>query len=334
MIEDISFWSSPIDWLSSISFESKPRLWWLIAVAVLIVAYVLLQFRRSRYAVRFTNVELLDKVAPDRPGWRRHLPAFFFLLSLVGLVTAYAEPIREGVQEIEQATVILAIDTSLSMQARDVDPSRIEGAKTAALEFVDDLPREIYVGLVSFNGVPSLRVPPTNNRAAVRSAISNLELGEATAIGEAVFTSLDAIDDFFTTFDGAAPPAIIVLMSDGETTVGRPDELAIEAARADAIPVSVIAFGTQRGSITLPESPAPINVPVNEEALANIADGTGGEFFSAQTTDELRAAYEDLELARTEVVDILPVADKFIAPSLLLLAIGALLSLLWFQRLP
>jgi Ca-activated chloride channel family protein len=230
--------------------------------------------------------------------------------------------------------VILAIDTSLSMQAEDVAPSRIDGAKEAATSFLDDIPPEINVGLVSFNGIASVRVPPTTNRAAVRAAIQALDLGEATAIGEAIFAGLDALQSFIVEFDGDAPPGRIVLMSDGETTVGRPDAQAVDAARAAGIAVSTIAFGTDEGVILLPEDPRPIPVPVNEQALAEIADGTGGEFFEAATTDELTAIYADIGSAvATEEARVL-VAAWFAGRAMLLIVIAAALSLIFSNRLP
>jgi len=244
---DTGLWSSKFDIPDNLEFLQPGRLWWLVAVGALLAAYVVLQFVRRGAAVRFTNVRLLDKIAPQRPNWRRHLAALFLLLGLAGMILAYAEPAAATEVPSERATIMLAIDTSLSMQAEDVEPSRIDGAKEAATTFLEEVPEQINVGLVSFNGIATVRVPPSTNRAAVRSAILDLELGEATAIGEAIFASIDSLEAFITEFEGDAPPARIVLMSDGETTVGRPDAAAVDRARLAGISVSTIAFGTDGG---------------------------------------------------------------------------------------
>lgn len=331
---DTGLWSSKFDLPDNLEFLQPQRLWWLLALIALLVAYVVLQFVRRGAAVRFTNVKLLDKIAPERPNWRRHLAALFLLLGMAGMVLAYAEPAAATEVPSERATIMLAIDTSLSMQAEDVAPTRIDGAKEAATTFLDEVPEEINIGLVSFNGIATVRVPPSTNRAAVRSAIQDLELGEATAIGEAIFASIDSLEAFITEFEGDAPPARIVLMSDGETTVGRPDAAAVERARLAGISVSTIAFGTDSGVIEIPEDPSPIPVPVNEDALAEIAVGTGGEFFEAATTDELTAIYTDIGSAvATEEARVI-VSSWFAGRAMILILIAAALSLFFSNRLP
>jgi Ca-activated chloride channel family protein len=315
------------------TFLSAARLWLLLGVVALAVAYVLVQTRRSAYTVRFTNLELLGTVAPKRPGWRRHAVAGVFLASITVFVLAFAQPARDEQVPRERATVIMAIDTSLSMEATDVAPNRLEAAQLAALDFVEVLPDKINLGLVTFNGNAVVRVPPSTDREPVIRAIENLELGEATAIGEAIFTSLDAIDSVPPDEEGTQPPARIVLMSDGETTVGRPNEVAVDAALEADVPVSTIAFGTDSGTIEVPES-GTIPVPVNGEALGEIAEQTGGTAFTAETADELTAVYEDIGTSvgfETEEVEITSV---FVGLGLVLMMATAGLSLVWFNRLP
>jgi len=316
------------------SFLEAARLWLLVGVGGLAVIYVVLQARRKSYAVRFTNVDLLDKVAPNRPGWRRHIPAALFLLALTSMVMAFAEPVHDDEVPRERATVVMAIDTSLSMQADDISPTRIDGAKEAAVNFVEALPADINLGLVSFNGVATVRVPPTTDRELVTAAIDNLELDEATAIGDAIFASLQAIDTVLPDETGSAPPARIVLMSDGETTAGRPDDQAVEAARQEAVPVSTIAFGTQAGVIQIPPDPTQIPVPVNEDALQNIADNTGGQFFSAESTAELGAVYNDIGSSVGFETEQTSIAEWFIGAAIIFAILAGALSLLWFARLP
>ncbi len=316
------------------TFLAATRLWLLIGVAVLALVYLVLQFRRRTYAVRFTNIELLDKVAPKRPGWRRHVPAAAFLLALSALVVSFARPAQETQIPREQATIVLAIDTSLSMEATDVEPSRLDAAKDAAIRFVDDLPDQINLGLVSFNGVATVRVTPTTNHEAAIAAIESLEVGPATAIGEAVFASLDAVATVVAEAGDDIPPARIVVMSDGETTVGRPDDEAVIAAQQAGIAVSTIAFGTDDGFIVVPESDQLVPVPVNEEKLAVIADDTGGEFFTAASADELAAVYTDIgsQVALETIED--EISASYTGVGLVLLALAGTLSLAWFSRLP
>lgn len=321
---------------SNVEFLRPQRLWWLLLLALLVVGYVASQLLRKQAAIRFSNVHLIDRIAPARPNWRRHVGWVFLALSLAAMVCAYAEPAAIAEVASERATVILAVDTSLSMQAEDVSPSRIEGAKLAANVFLDEVPDQINVGLVTFNGNASVRVPPTQNRQAVRAAIEALELGESTAIGEAIFTSLEALRAFLGSAANSvdAPPARIVLMSDGETQVGRPDEVAVEAALADGVPVSTIAFGTDNGFVTIPGSQQPIPVPVNEEALQLIADGTGGEFYEAQSTAELEAIYSNIGSAVATEEERVLIGAWFAGRAMLLLVFAAGWSLAFGTRLP
>jgi len=227
----------------------------------------------------------------------------------------------------------MAIDTSLSMQATDVFPSRLDGAKEAAISFIEELPDNLNLGIVSFNGVATIRVQPTTNHTAAAASVEALELGPATAIGEAIFASLDAIE-LVANEGEETPPARIVLMSDGETTVGRADEQAIEAAQQAGIAVSTIAFGTDEGSIIIPDEPLPVPVPVNRDKLADIADATGGQFFAAESTSELADVYRDIgsQISFETIQD--EIGPSFVGLGLVLLALSAAMSLLWFSRLP
>jgi Ca-activated chloride channel family protein len=322
------------------TFLSAWRLWFLVLVGALAVLYLVLQRRRSAYALRFSSPELLDSVAPRRPGFRRHLPAGVFLVSLAALVTGFAQPAREMRVPRERATVIVAIDVSLSMEATDVDPNRFEAAKEAAIRFIDGLPPTLNVGVVSFAGSANVLISPTQDHLAAQAAVRNLRLAESTAIGEAIFTSLEALANAPVDETGTVPPARIVLLSDGETTVGRPDEEAVTAAREAEVPVSTIAFGTRNGYIIYdnPDTPAveasPVGVPVAEENLRAIADSTGGTFFSAASLEELEAVYADIGSAVGFQEVNREITDWFVAGALVLLMLSAGFSLLWFHRLP
>lgn len=315
-------------------------LWLLLVVAALAVLYGLLQWRRrSTFTVRFTNVELLDSVAPKRPGWRRHLVAGLFLASLALLVVSIARPTRDEAAPLGPV-LVLAIDTSLSMDATDVEPNRIEAAQEAATDLVDGLSDNVRVGLISFNGSATIQVTPTTDHDEVRDAVGRLELAEFTAIGEAIFAGLDAIQIAQSDQADAAaeagedlPPSQLVVMSDGETTSGRPDVEAAQAAFDAGVPVSTIAFGTQGATIDIPGE-GPVDVSVNEQALQAIAESTGGEFFSATTGDELADAFADIGgTVDSETVE-REVGTWFLGLGIALLVVTSALSLLWFSRLP
>jgi Ca-activated chloride channel family protein len=311
--------------------------WWLLALLVvvaLVALYVLLQVRRKAYAARFTNVALLGTIVPKRPGWRRHAAFGLLALGLATLVVSLAMPSTEVRVPRERATVVMAVDVSLSMQASDIEPDRFRAMQSAGKEFVDVLPDRINLGLVSFAGTATTLVAPTTDRAAVANAIDNLDLAESTAIGDAVFTSLTAIENFQSTVeagDTEPPPARIVLLSDGYNTVGRPETQAIDAAREAGVPVSTIAFGTDYGTLDLNGETVP--VPVDRATLEEIADQTGGSYSEAVSAAELEQVYADLGSQigyTTEPQDISP---RFVRGGVVLVLLGAVLSLFWTNRL-
>jgi Ca-activated chloride channel family protein len=311
--------------------------WWLLALLAVVAVvglYVVLQLRRARYAARFTNVALLGSVVPKRPGWRRHVAFGALALGLAALVTSLAVPSTEVRVPRERATVIMAVDVSLSMRAQDIEPDRFSAMQTAAKEFVEVLPARINLGLVSFAGTATTVVTPTTDRGQVTTAIDNLQLAESTAIGDAIFTSLTAIQNYQSSLDeGAAelPPARIVLLSDGYSTVGREATQAVDAANGAEVPVSTIAFGTDYGTLDLEGETVP--VPVDRSTLEEIADETGGSYSEAASAAELEQVYEDLGSQigyTTEAQDISP---WFVRGGLLFAFLGVVASLLWTNRL-
>jgi Ca-activated chloride channel homolog len=315
------------------TFLAPYRLWLLLAAGAIALVYVLVQFRQKSYTMRFTNLALLDQVAPKRPGWRRHAAAAVFLVALCTLVVGFAQPAKKVRVPRERATICLAIDTSLSMEANDVQPTRIKAAQAAAKTFVDGLPSRINVGLVTFNGNASLIVSPTTDRDAVDQGIQNAQLGERTAIGEAIYTCLDALKQV-PTAKGTQVPARIVLMTDGSTTDGRPNDQAAAAALKAKVPVSTIAFGTDNGTITIPQEPMPIPVPVDKAALQDIAKTTNGHYYSAASESELKSVYQNIGSSVGYVTQHRDISVWFVGVALVLLLITSALSLLWFQRIP
>ncbi len=327
------------------SFLAPSRLLLLVIPAALGIAYLLLQARRRRYALRFTTLDLLDEVAPDTPGWRRHLPAVVLLVGVVVAALAVAKPAVAKESKEPQRIVVLAIDTSLSMQATDVSPSRVDAAKASAVKFLQTVPHNVAVGVVGFDQRARQLISPTTNLAAVQRTIENAKLGQGTAIGEAVYAALESIDTAASQLTGpngaSAEPAktdqpagTIVLLSDGETTDGRPNDQAAAEAKKQGIAVNTIAFGTQSGTVTDPLTGETVPVPVNESALATVARTTGGEALRAETASQLDKIYEHLGKSVAVEVQHREVTDWFAAIALLLLTLAATGSLLWFGRLP
>ena len=309
--------------------------WWLLALLPVIAiagVYVWRQFRKRSYAMKFTNVDLLRTLAPRGLGWRRHAAAGAFLLSLVALGTAMARPSVDREQPLERATVMLAIDVSLSMEADDVQPNRIEAAQEAAKQFVKELPPTYNLGLVSFAKAANVLVSPTKDRSAVIAGIDGLTLAEATATGEAVFTSLDAIRTVPADGADGAPPARIVLLSDGYRTSGRSVEDAAAAALAANVPVSTIAFGTDTGVVDIRGQLQ--RVPVDRLSLQQLAETTKGYFYEAASVTELKQVYEDMGSSIGHRVEAQEVTQWYAGAALLLGLLAAAMSLLWTSRLP
>ncbi|CCQ16539.1 putative integral membrane protein [Rhodococcus sp. AW25M09] len=282
--------------------------WWLgflLVVIALTVGYVWVQRRKQKHVLRFSNMELLESVAPVRQNRLRHLPTALVLVGLLFLTVALAGPTADERVPRNRATVMLVIDVSLSMEATDVEPSRLAAAKDAAKSFAEGLTPGINLGLVAFAGTASVLVSPTANREATKSAIDKLQLSERTATGEAIFTSLQSIDTLGAILGGgdAAPPARIVLLSDGKQTVPqnlddpRGGYTAARAAKDKGVPISTISFGTSYGSVEIDGQGGPerVPVPVDDPSLREIADLSGGSFFTASSIEGLRDVYDTLE---------------------------------------
>ena len=281
--------------------------WWLflaVFVVILGVAYYLILRMRRQRTLQFTNLEVLDRVTPREPRWRRwlrHGPIALIMVALLLLVVAAAGPQADRQVPRNKATVILVMDVSISMRAVDVEPSRLQAAQAAAKKFADDLTDGINLGLISFAGTATSLVTPTPDHNATKVAVDKLQLAEKTATGEGIFAALQQIQTLNAVLGGpdGAPPARIVLLSDGKQTVPEsPDDqrgafTAARKAKEENIPVSTISFGTMSGSVDIDGDRVP--VPVDDETLNKIANLSGGTFFSASSLDELNKVYETLQ---------------------------------------
>ena len=291
--------------------------------------------------------DLLDQVAPRRPQWRRYVVAGVQLLGLAVAVVAVARPVDRDTEFLtSDGRILLLFDVSLSMDADDVDPSRLAAAQEAAREFIGAVDDDVEVGLVSFSGTVSVEVDPTLDRATLERAIDDLELAEATAIGDALAAGANLLvrsapesdtDDGGDGDDGAAP-GTMVLLSDGETTVGRLTSEGAAAAAEAGVPVYTIAFGTPDGAITDPSTGDVIPVPVRPADLQLVADATGGAAFEASTGGELADSYEEIRESLGETLgDQIEIVEeltwRWALAAFTLLALAWALSLWWMRGL-
>ncbi|MBK5307105.1 MAG: VWA domain-containing protein [Frankiaceae bacterium] len=318
--------------MDGFAFTEPVRLLLLLLVAALVGGYIWMQTRRPVYAARFTELDLLASVAPKRPGWRRHIPAGLLLIALVALTTAFAKPEAEVKVPRERATIVVAMDTSASMQAIDVSPDRFTAAQASAKAFIDRLPKQFNVGLVSFNAVAAVVATPTQDHDAVRDAVDGLQMAGGTAIGEAVIAALNAIRNVPGSDSRKPPPARVVLLSDGANTIGRSLADAAAAANELGIPVSTIAYGTEAGVVNVQGQIVP--VPVDAPSLAALASATGGRSYTAKSGEELNGVYSDIGSQVGFTTERKEVTATLAGLGLLAAVAAAVTSLLWSARFP
>jgi Ca-activated chloride channel family protein len=316
-----------------VSFREPLLLAGLVLVPLALAAYLLAQRRRRRYAVRYTNLDLL--VAAAGRDWLRHLPAALVLLALAALVTALARPERVVADERRQATVIMVTDTSGSMKATDVAPDRLTAAKSAARTLTKELPDDFKLGLVTFGSTAEQLVAPTIDKSEVTRTIDSLEVAGATAMGDGLSLALDAAQAAIPA--DIRPPAAIVLLSDGASTRGQDPITVAERARKARIRVYTVALGTQNGVLETQDAqgnPKREPVPPDTATLQEIARETGGRFYAAPDAPRLQEVYAGLgtRFSRLQVKQ--EVTAAFAGGALLLLLAGAGTSLARGGRLP
>lgn len=334
------------------SFQWPLLLLALALVPLVLAGYLLLERRRARYAVRFTNLEVLAAVAGRTGSWRRWVPPALFLLALALTLASLARPHVSIRVASEQAKIVLTIDSSGSMLAEDVPPSRLAAAQAAVRRFLERLPKQFRVSLVTFSSEPFVVAPLTRDRNLVRESLDLLYPGRGTAIGDALARSVEVVREAETApedggenapapepdgGEGKKPLAAIVLLSDGAQTRGILEPLdGARRARSFGIPVYTVALGTPNGEVTFDRGPYTRTIPVPPDpyTLRQIARITGGQFFEAKNQAKLNAVYDGLgsRLGRTR--ERREATFVFLGAAALLLIGSGLLSARWLQRLP
>jgi Ca-activated chloride channel homolog len=345
------------------TFIWPEMLWILTAVPALVAAYVFLLRRKKKSMLRYTNLSLVKEAMGAGRRFRRHIPPLIFLLAMTVLIFAMARPSAVVTLPTQHETVILAMDTSGSMRATDIEPSRIAAAQTAAKSFVADQPRRTRIAVVTFAGTAAVAQAPTDNREEILAAIDRFQLQRATAIGSGILVSLKVIfpdvefdlrssnprNDsargapldqphepkkpvFKPVPAGSYESAVIILLTDGQSNVG-PDP--IESSRMAAergVRIYTVGFGTTEGK-SLQFEGWSMRVRLNEEALKKIAELTQGEYFYAGSAADLKKVYQTLSARLVFETRETEITALFSAAAALLALLAALLSFLWTNRI-
>jgi Ca-activated chloride channel family protein len=320
-----------------VSFDWPQALLALAILPPLVALYVMRERRRTEDAASFVSPALLPNVVDRKPGIRRHLPVALMLVALAALIVGVGRPRADVTVRREEATVILVIDTSRSMGATDVKPTRLGAAQNAAYAFLDKVPKKFRVGIVSFASRAIVALPPTDNRELAHTAVGLLHTGEGTALGDAVVLAA-SLGQRQRTSDGVVPPTSILIISDGANDGGRIRPLvAAQRAKKLKVPVYAVVLGTKDGIVEHKLTGGyteQIKVPPSPSTLQLIARTTGGQFFTATSSSTLSKVYDQLgsRLGHKKVSR--EVTDVFAGGSALLLLVGGTMSALWFRRVP
>lgn len=318
-------------------FEWPLALLALLAVPLAVAGYVLLERRRRAQAAAWASPALIPNLVGRTPGRLRHLPPALALLALAALALGVARPHAELSVDREEATVVLAIDTSRSMVATDVPPSRLAVAQEAVGAFLENLPEQYRVGMVSFAQSAQTVLPATANREAALASLRNLRTGDGTALGEGIARALQ-VAQRVPAERGAKPPASILVLSDGAQTQGilQPQQAAQQARKAK-VPVFTVAFGTPQGVVEVVDDNGfrqRVTVPPDPPTLRRVAQITGGRFYAAPDGDTLNEVYAELGSRIGSVKEEREITAVFAAGGAALLLSAGALSALLFGRLP
>ena len=347
------------------SFGSPLMLLALLVVPLAVALYLLAERRHMRYAVRYTNVDVLASVAGGR-SWRRLLPAVVFLVAIATLCIAVARPRVHSLVASDRATIVLVLDVSGSMQANDVKPTRLAAAQGAIRVFLDRVPSRVKVGLVLFAGVPEEATPPTTDHALVRQAADDADVFQGgfggTAIGDALAAAVKVglssaglarargLTAYHPVARGESSTLVTILfLSDGHQTRGILQPLqGADVAKRAGIPVFTVALGTKGGRVTnfnfgggafsgsffgggagLRQALSP-----DPATLHAIATRTGGRFYLAKSAGAAEAAYAKLGSSLGRVPGRSEVTVDFAIGAAVLLVVAGVLAALWAPRLP
>src|SRR4029078_1107746 len=321
-------------------FEHAWFFLFLFVVLGLVGLYIVVQLARRKRMLRFTNVELLESVAPKRPSRWRDLATILLVLSLVLFTVAMAGPTHDVRIPRNRAVVMLVIDVSQSMRATDVSPSRMAAAQEAAKQFVDQLTPGINLGLISYAGTANVLVSRPTNLDATKNALDKLQVADRTATGEGIFTALQAISIVGAVIGGGdtPPPARIVLMSDGKETVpSNPDNpkgayTAARTAKDQGVPISTVSFGTPYGYVDMNGQRQP--VPVDDEMLKKIAPLSKAHAYTASHLEQLKEVFTNLQEQIGYETRKGDASAGWLRLGALVLALAALAALLINRRLP
>lgn len=310
----------------------------LLAVPLLAGAYLLISRRRTKYATTYTNLDVLAAVAATGKPWRGLVPAGLFLAAIAALGIALARPHMALSVPEERATVVLVVDTSGSMRADDVNPTRLDAARSAIEVFLKKLPKRVRVGLVSFDSEVNVLAAPTRDREQVHEATGFLAPGGGTSLGDGLAQAIDlAAAAVKGSPQGKRPPAAILLLSDGKQTQGNiTPATAAQRARSAGIAVYTVALGTPNGVVTFgpPGFQQSRPVPPDPATLELIARTTGGQAFTAGNADTLKNVYRQLGSRIGQHTEQREVTPRFAGIGAILLLAALAFGALWAPRIP
>jgi Ca-activated chloride channel family protein len=336
------------------SFLNIELLWLLLILPLLAAGYVLLQRRRHKYTLKFSSLSLVKEAMGNKSSIRRYIPPILLLVCMIASIFALARPAATIILPSQKSTVILAIDVSLSMLADDIKPTRLQAAEAAAQTFVKKEAKDVRIGVVAFSGTTAVVQAPTTNHELVLAAITRLFPQASTAIGSGILTSLDAIfeepegkaapvsgETLFSfkapptlapTIPKASAPAVIILLTDGQSNMGpKPLEI-LDQAISRGVRIYTVGVGSVEGTTLVLDRRYSVRVSLDEPTLEQIAERTGGKYFNAENETSLFNIYENLpkqlvfERQQTELT------AAFTGLAIALALVAGILSLLWFNR--
>jgi Ca-activated chloride channel family protein len=335
------------------TFTWPAMLWFLLLLPLFILLYFRLQQRRRQLAARYGSLGLVQSADGRPAGFRRHIPVILFMAGLATLVLALARPQAVVSLPRIQGTVILAFDVSASMAADDIQPSRIEAARAAAQEFVNNQPVNVLVGVVAFSDSGLSVQVPTSEKEAIFAALARLAPSRGTSLANGIVASLTTIatannppeTHYYSSITpeptpaptpmpaGTYTPAVIVLLTDGENTQEPDPLLAAQAAADRGVRIYTVGVGSAAGA-DLEIEGFIVHTQLDEAMLQQISQITGGTYYNATNEQDLRGIYDNLDLQWVIKPEKMEVTSLFAGASILILLISGTFSLLWLNRLP